>query len=177
MAALLGATEEQARTACDAAPDACWLANLNAPGQVVIARHRRRRRTGDRSGARTPASAGCGPSRSAARSTPRSWRPPPSSSDPALDATTFAATDRRSSPTTTAGRHSDGSGWPDMLRTHLTEPVRWADCVDALVDLGATTFVEVGPGTTLTGLIRRIAPDAEVRSVQTPADLPLEVVS
>ena len=64
-----------------------------------------------------------------------------------------------------------------MLRTHLTEPVRWADCVTALVELGATTFVEVGPGTTLSGLIRRIAPDAEVRSVQTPADLPLEVVS
>ncbi|MDQ1467984.1 MAG: [acyl-carrier-protein] S-malonyltransferase, partial [Actinomycetota bacterium] len=37
MAALLGATEEQALQACDAAPDACWLANDNAPGQIVIA--------------------------------------------------------------------------------------------------------------------------------------------
>ncbi len=37
MAALLGATVEQAADACAAAPDACWIANDNAPGQVVIA--------------------------------------------------------------------------------------------------------------------------------------------
>ncbi|MDQ1481789.1 MAG: [acyl-carrier-protein] S-malonyltransferase, partial [Actinomycetota bacterium] len=37
MAALLGATVEQATEACEAAPDACWIANDNAPGQVVIA--------------------------------------------------------------------------------------------------------------------------------------------
>ncbi|MGH2685450.1 MAG: ACP S-malonyltransferase, partial [Actinomycetota bacterium] len=37
MAALLGATVEQAEDACTAAPDACWLANDNAPGQAVIA--------------------------------------------------------------------------------------------------------------------------------------------
>src|SRR5205085_972286 len=37
MAALLGATVEQATTACAAAPDACWIANDNAPGQIVIA--------------------------------------------------------------------------------------------------------------------------------------------
>src|ERR1700722_17916797 len=37
MAALLGATVEQAADACTAAPDACWIANDNAPGQVVIA--------------------------------------------------------------------------------------------------------------------------------------------
>ena len=37
MAALLGATLEQAEDACRAAPDGCWIANDNAPGQVVIA--------------------------------------------------------------------------------------------------------------------------------------------
>ena len=37
MAALLGATLEQAEDACTAAPGACWVANDNAPGQVVIA--------------------------------------------------------------------------------------------------------------------------------------------
>jgi len=37
MAALLGADDAQAEAACAAAPDACWLANDNAPGQVVIA--------------------------------------------------------------------------------------------------------------------------------------------
>src|SRR2546423_4657335 len=37
MAALLGATDEQAKAACAAAPDGCWIANDNAPGQIVIA--------------------------------------------------------------------------------------------------------------------------------------------
>ena len=37
MAALLGATPEQAEQACEVAPNECWLANDNAPGQVVIA--------------------------------------------------------------------------------------------------------------------------------------------
>ena len=37
MAALLGADPEQAAEACAAAPDECWLANDNAPGQIVIA--------------------------------------------------------------------------------------------------------------------------------------------
>src|SRR5260370_34985156 len=37
MVAVVGATVEQAAASCEAAPDACWVANDNAPGQVVIA--------------------------------------------------------------------------------------------------------------------------------------------
>src|SRR3954470_23511733 len=37
MVALLGADATQATVACEAAPDACWLANDNAPGQLVLA--------------------------------------------------------------------------------------------------------------------------------------------
>jgi len=176
MAAFLGATEEQARTACDAAPDACWLANLNAPGQVVIAG------TAEGVERATEAAPDAGVRRVRALEVGGAFHTPlmaPAAEQlgPTLDATTFTASDRPVVTNHDARPHADGSGWPDMLRTHLTVPVRWADCVTALVELGATTFVEVGPGTTLSGLIRRIAPDAEVRSVQTPADLPLEVVS
>jgi [acyl-carrier-protein] S-malonyltransferase len=48
-----------------------------------------------------------------------------------------------------------------LLASQLLEPVRWAESVEHLVELGVDTFVEVGPGTVLTGLIRRVAPDAE----------------
>jgi [acyl-carrier-protein] S-malonyltransferase len=51
----------------------------------------------------------------------------------------------------------------DRLRLQLTSPVRWIDCVRRLVDLGADTLIEVGPGSVLSGLARRIAPD--VRSI------------
>lgn len=53
----------------------------------------------------------------------------------------------------------DADGWPDRLVAHLVSPVRWHESVERLVDLGARRFAEIGPGTTLTGLIRRIAPE------------------
>ena len=45
----------------------------------------------------------------------------------------------------------------------------------ALAALGADTFVEVGPGTTLTGLAKRAHPDIALRNVASHADLPLEI--
>jgi len=55
----------------------------------------------------------------------------------------------------------------DRLRSQLTSPVRWIDCVQRLVDLGADTLIEVGPGSVLSGLARRIAPDVRTLSVST----------
>jgi [acyl-carrier-protein] S-malonyltransferase len=40
-----------------------------------------------------------------------------------------------------------------------------------MVDAGVTTFVEIGPGRVLTGLIRRIAPDAETIAADDPASI------
>jgi [acyl-carrier-protein] S-malonyltransferase len=56
----------------------------------------------------------------------------------------------------------------DRLRAQLTSPVRWIDCVHRLVDLGAEMLVEVGPGSVLSGLARRIAPEVRAVSVNTP---------
>ncbi|HYL72062.1 MAG TPA: ACP S-malonyltransferase [Candidatus Dormibacteraeota bacterium] len=53
----------------------------------------------------------------------------------------------------------------DRLRRQLTSAVRWVDTVHELTALGATTLVEVGPGNVLTGLARRISPDVAARAV------------
>ena len=53
----------------------------------------------------------------------------------------------------------------DRLRRQLTSPVRWVDCVATLVERGADTLVEVGPGTVLSGLARRIAPGVTTAGV------------
>jgi [acyl-carrier-protein] S-malonyltransferase len=55
------------------------------------------------------------------------------------------------------------------LVEHLTTGVDWIRVVERMVAEGVTTFVEVGPGRVLTGLIKRIAPDAEVIPADDPA--------
>jgi len=42
------------------------------------------------------------------------------------------------------------------LYTQIASPVRWVDCVHALEQAGVTTFVELGPGRVLSGLVRQI---------------------
>ncbi|CAN5484521.1 ACP S-malonyltransferase [soil metagenome] len=54
------------------------------------------------------------------------------------------------------------------LVDHLTTGVDWIATVRAMVDAGVTTFVEVGPGRVLTGLIKRIAPEVEAIALDDP---------
>ncbi len=65
--------------------------------------------------------------------------------------------------TGTAVRHA--------LTTQITAPVRWVDCVRALVKAGCDTFLELGPGRTLTGLIRQIERSAATYAASSPKGL------
>ena len=57
------------------------------------------------------------------------------------------------------------------LQRQLYLPVRWTECVQALVAGGATRIAECGPGKVLAGLIKRIDKGVEARAIGTPADL------
>lgn len=57
------------------------------------------------------------------------------------------------------------------LVAQVASPVRWIDTIQQMVAHGITTFIEMGPGTVLTGLIKRIAPQAQVRNVRTVEDI------
>jgi len=59
----------------------------------------------------------------------------------------------------------------DALVRQVSSPVRWDAVVARLASEGVTTYVEVGPGTVLSGLVRKIHKDAVVVSVATPDDL------
>ncbi len=53
---------------------------------------------------------------------------------------------------------------PNLI-AQLTAPVKWTQSVQQMVADGATVFIECGPGKVLQGLVRKIAPGVEVRSV------------
>jgi [acyl-carrier-protein] S-malonyltransferase len=55
-----------------------------------------------------------------------------------------------------------------LLERHVISPVRWEACVGALVDAGATTFLEAGPGDVLTRLAKRVAPGSTALAVGSP---------
>jgi [acyl-carrier-protein] S-malonyltransferase len=57
------------------------------------------------------------------------------------------------------------------LVTQVVAPVRWVASVQQMITHGITTFVEIGPGKVLTGLIRRIAPQARLVNVQRADDV------
>ncbi len=59
---------------------------------------------------------------------------------------------------------------PSLIR-QLPSSVLWEETVQAMGKLGVTTFIEVGPGTVLTGLIKRILPDAQLLNVNDPKSL------
>lgn len=59
----------------------------------------------------------------------------------------------------------------DELVTQVTSPVRWIASVRAMVAAGVDTFVEIGAGVVLTGLIKRIAPGVQLVNISDLADI------
>ncbi|MGI8756307.1 MAG: ACP S-malonyltransferase [Acidimicrobiales bacterium] len=170
MLALLGADEDQATAACAAAPGQAWVANLNGAGQVVV---------GGEPGALDAVAARAGEvgvRRTRRLAVDGAFHTPlmQSAADafaPALAETPFRAPRFPIVTNHDAVAVHRADGWAARLTTHLVRPVRWADVVGRLVELGADTIIEVGPGTTLTGLVKRIAPDVTVRSISSPDHL------
>ncbi len=60
---------------------------------------------------------------------------------------------------------TDAAAIERELTYQLTHPVRWVQCVEYMAAQGVTTFVEIGPGRVLGGLIKRIAPGAQTRNI------------
>jgi [acyl-carrier-protein] S-malonyltransferase len=58
------------------------------------------------------------------------------------------------------------------LVEQVARPVRWDLCMTTLADLGVTATVELAPGGTLTGLVRRALPGVETLAITSPDDLP-----
>jgi len=169
MVALLGATPEQAAAACEAAPEGCWVANDNAPGQVVIAG--------------TPDGVDAGAARArelgVKRATPLNvggafhtplMRDAADGLVAVLADVDFADPSAPVVSNLDALAHPAAIGWREQSAEHVTVPVRWRESTLTLAELGATTLLEVGHGSMLAGLAKRTVPDVPVRGVATPHD-------
>jgi len=171
MAAVIGAEEPQVLEACAAAPDECWLANDNAPGQIVIA--------GTPSGIEraTKAAGDLGIRRVMPLKVGGAFHTPlmdeaAAELRPVLEKIEFAAPAAPVVSNADARPYGEAGGWAERLERHLVSPVRWRGCMTTLVEeLGATTLVEVGFGSMLAGLAKRGAPGVPVIGVATPDDI------
>ena len=67
--------------------------------------------------------------------------------------------------------HVDQTSIRDALYRQVIQPVRWQQCVQTLMADGFDSFVEIGPGRVLTGLMRRINRHMKVRNVSSVKDL------
>jgi len=172
MAAILGLDADGVARACAEAAqgEVVTPANLNAPGQIVIAGHKA---AVERAGERAKALG-------ARRAIPLAVSAPfhcplmkPAEDRLAPELRALAAHDPAcpvvanvdALPKTTAADSIEA------LVKQVSSPVRWEDVVRRLVADGATTFVELGPGTVLAGLIRKIERMATVVSVEQPGDV------
>jgi [acyl-carrier-protein] S-malonyltransferase len=169
MVALLGADLAQAEAACDATEE-CWIANDNAPGQVVVAG------TPDGVGAATEAAREVGVRRVTALNVGGAFHTP--LMDDAVHELTEHLADRRFTDAATpivanddARAVTDGTTWRERSAPHVARRVRWREVQLTLADLGAERFVEVGAGTMLAALARRTVPEVTVVPVAAPDDL------
>ena len=71
----------------------------------------------------------------------------------------------------TAERATDPDEIRGLLVRQVTEAVRWRESILACTAMGVDSFMELGAGKVLSGLVRRISPDSAAASAGTPAEI------
>lgn len=172
MAAILGLDAEVVRQACEEAAqgEVVSPANINGAGQVVIAGTKDAvQRAGERAKAL-----------GAKRAIPLPVSAPfhcalmkPAEERLAPELRGLDARDPRVPVVANvdAQPKRDARSAIEALVQQVSSPVRWEDVVRRLASEGVTTYVEVGPGTVLSGLVKKIHKDATVVNIATPDDL------
>ncbi len=170
MYSILGLDDEAVERACADAGEGVWPANYNCPGQLVVS---------GRESAAAEAARLCrerGARRAIQLNVAGPFHTPlmQSAADrlaPELEQTDFAAPEFPVIANVT-GRPVAG---PDEIRRLLVEqvtsPVRWADGMRWVMGRAPGGFYEVGPGSVLQGLLRRIDRDQTCRSANDPEDV------
>ena len=170
MAAVLGLDDDQVDVACRRADEDVWVANYNAPGQVVIA------------GSPEGVAAASAHAKDLGAKKVMSLQVSGAFHTPFMTAArnrlraAIAEADPRDTEVPVVSNvdalpHHEGKEWASLLSAQLSSPVRWKQCLQELADLGVTGYAELGPGGVLTGMAKRTVTDARTISVATPEEL------
>jgi [acyl-carrier-protein] S-malonyltransferase len=165
MAAILGLDDEVVERICRRILNV-WPANYNCPGQIVVSGENpavdEACEMAEKEGARRAVKlrvSGAFHSPLVARAADRLR--------PALERVKFAEPTAPFMSTVTA-RIEEAKRFAPLLVEQLTAPVRFTQAAQALMQQGVQTFVEVGPGSVLSGLVKRIDRSAKAVSISTP---------
>jgi [acyl-carrier-protein] S-malonyltransferase len=170
MAAVLGLDDDQVDVACHRADDDVWVANFNAPGQVVIA--------GSADGVSAAAAVAKELGAKKIMPLPVSGAFHTPYMAPARDRLRKAIAEANPRDTDVpivsnvdALPHDKGNEWTSLLSAQLSSPVRWKHCLLTLAGAGVTDFIELGPGGVLTGMAKRTVSAVRTQSIVMPEDL------
>jgi len=170
MAAVLGLDDDQVDIACARVPGDVWVANYNAPGQVVIAGApeavAQASNVAKELGAKRAMPLPVG----GAFHTPF-MAPARDRLAKAIDQTDFRDADTFVVANVDGARHHLANDWSGLLGAQLCSPVRWRQTLHALDADGATALIEIGPGQVLTGLSKRTLRNTTRLTINTPEDL------
>jgi [acyl-carrier-protein] S-malonyltransferase len=173
MAAVLGADLETIEAACAEArrgDEVCGAANINSPGQIVIAG----------SAAAVERALPLLKERGAKRAIPLKVSAPfhcalmlPAQGRLAADLEGIEFEDLSAPLVTNVDARVIGTGAEarGSLVRQVSSPVRWRESVELLAREGVDTFVEIGPGKVLSGLVRQTAPQSRALNVEDAASL------
>lgn len=170
MAAILGVDADVVDAACRRAESDVWLANDNAPGQIVIAGSPEgieaagaiAKELGAKKVMPLPVGGAFhSPFMTSARNRLRK----------ALKEATFRDPEVPVTANVDAHPHADGAEWPSLLSAQLISPVRWRPSLLQLAASGIDVFLELGPGNVLTGMAKRTVDGARTINVSTPEHL------
>jgi [acyl-carrier-protein] S-malonyltransferase len=172
MVAVIGLSEQELEPLCAAAASegSIALANINAPGQIVVSGERaavaKLGQLAEQAGAERVVSIAAGAAFHGELMTSVQTQMSEAMagvdwSDPLVPVAVNAY-----------GRIvRSGAELREAIAAEIASPVRWVDCVRSLVEAGCDEFLELGPGRVLAGLVRQIEPAARVFSADSPSRL------
>lgn len=172
MAAVLGADLETIQRACDEASEGqvCSPANMNSPSQIVIAGNTeavdRAMELLKKAGAKRVIKLNVSAPFHCALMKPAQER-----LGLLLDQLMFHAPKMPVITNVDAELRTDPDDLRNALLRQVSSPVRWVESMQLLIREGVETFVEVGPGKVLNGLMRQISREANVLNVEDAAGL------